>query len=445
MSITLASDALSDAEVTDEVGRENLTAAARLWVRHWPGALAVARLYVEAAEVPGLAAEALVGTVAITATGRGPRSDVPAFVSAAVRELGEDDGDQPFAPDPAMPDIFVSRYLTFSYADLSEAEQRALSGTPLDQDDAIVLGALTALQTSYLAAHLGDAPTNECGPVHLAMLAVAEEPSETFAAPHWLHVSTCAWCTEAFHEVAFSNVALSELIAPDTFVVAPVAVAPVAIAPVEAEPAEELLVDDAVVEEDPIADPITEVTLAVVTPLLLADKAKQDEPAEATASGTHRAGAWTVLKTGRSRVVGGVIAAAALATVALVLGQSNDGSTPTASPRKADVASSHGPTTPSDPTSAATSTGTPTAGAAVDTSTPANPISVPTGVNTRPAATSIPSDHPTPTARTTKPPKPTKGPSAGPSRSPTTPASSPTPTPTPTKSCNPLQHLLGMC
>jgi hypothetical protein len=105
MAITLASDALSDAEITDRIGLGDLESAARLWVRHWPTALDAARRYVGPDEVPGLAAEALIGTVSAIAIGRGPREDVHGFVVEAVRELGEDD--EPPTTGPEHPAVFT--------------------------------------------------------------------------------------------------------------------------------------------------------------------------------------------------------------------------------------------------------------------------------------------------------------------------------------------------
>ena len=116
MAITLASDAISDAEITDAIGLGDLEAAARLWVRHWPTALEAARQYVDRDEVPGLAAEALISTVSAIAIGRGPREDVRGFVLDAVRELGEDD--TPPTPGPDHPPVFVSPMMTHAFSEL---------------------------------------------------------------------------------------------------------------------------------------------------------------------------------------------------------------------------------------------------------------------------------------------------------------------------------------
>ena len=101
MAITLASDALSDAEITDGIGQGDLEAAARLWVRHWPTALTAAREYVGPDEVPGLAAEALIATVSAIAIGRGPRENV----SAAWRIKNRVDGGYDWGPWSCRPNL----------------------------------------------------------------------------------------------------------------------------------------------------------------------------------------------------------------------------------------------------------------------------------------------------------------------------------------------------
>src|SRR5689334_9361071 len=118
MAVTLASDAFSDAVITDGIGRGDVASAARLWVRFWPTALEASRTFVEPPEVPGLAAEALIGTIAAIAVGRGPREDVAAFVRSAVQELGEDD--EPHTPGdaPALPDVFASALMTRAFSGL---------------------------------------------------------------------------------------------------------------------------------------------------------------------------------------------------------------------------------------------------------------------------------------------------------------------------------------
>lgn len=405
MAITLASDSWSDAEVTDAVGRGDLAAAARLWVRHWPAALVAARLYVDRAEVPGLAAEALIGTVSVTAIGRGPREDVGAFVTAAVRELGALD-DEPATPDRStdLPDVFVSPRMTSSFGELPADTQRLLRTVAREHRvEEETEPALTVLQTSYLTTHLDEAPSRECRPAHVAMIAVADGSArDGFAGHTWLHLSTCAWCTEAFHEIAFSNVALDALVTP-AVLNSRLAAVPVAAVVAAAEPPPE---PEIVEEPEPVR------------------------------------GGWLA---GRRRIATAGVLAAAVVAVAVVLSQGlssgEDPTTPTAA-------------TGSQPTSAVP---TPTASdlpepTTTDDATPLAPTaSVPTGsvevAGPQVAASDVPTAAPKPTPKPD--PTPTKAPPADPDPTPSQPPADPDPTPTPsatpTRSCNPLQHLLGFC
>lgn len=400
MAITLAHDSLSDAEVTDGIGRGDLASAARLWVRHWSTALSTARLYVERAEVPGLAAEALIGTISMTALGRGPREDVAGFVTSAVRELGEDD--EPVVLDTdAFPDVYVSPRLTRSFADLHAEDQELLRdlafGVPRDEQTA---RALTVLQTSYLTGHLDEAPTRDCRSTHVALIAAAEQRADTFSNHHWLHMSTCAWCTEAFHELAFSNIALDALLAPtalSTAIVAPESMPEEVAAPVVA----------AVIEEA--------------------------EPSHLEPAG----GVLTLLRGGRNRLLTVVALTAAVALVAVVLSQNLSGNEDPTSPSAASNA---------QPTAESTATGGNDAG--ILGSLEETPWDVPTATVAGPMEIATPKATKTPTASATKPAsKPTKTPSSSPSAPATSapPTNAPAPTPTPTKTCNPLQHLLGFC
>src|SRR5689334_11624430 len=207
MAITLASDALSDAEITDGIGLGDLGSAARLWVRHWPTALEAARQYVGPDEVPGLAAEALIATVSAIAIGRGPREDVDGFVIEAVRELGEDD--EPPVTGPEHPAVFVSPMMTDAFAELDyELQDTLRTAVAVGHLDDEGIRALTVLQHYYLAEHTDRAATPACRRAHIAMMsAVDSSTTEVVPGSTWLHMSTCAWCTEAFHEVAFSNLA----------------------------------------------------------------------------------------------------------------------------------------------------------------------------------------------------------------------------------------------
>lgn len=402
MAITLASHALSDAEITDGIGRGDLASAARLWVRHWSTALNAALLYVERPEVPGLAAEALVGTISMTALGRGPREDVAGFVAAAVRELGEDD--EPVDTNTGdFPEVYVSPRLTRSFGDLHAEDQELLRdlahGVPRNEETA---RALTVLQTSYLTGHLDEAPTRECRSTHVALIAAAEQRTpHVFPNHHWLHMSTCAWCTEGFHELAFSNIALGQLLAPAVLRTAVVAPEPM---PVE------------------VAAPVV---AAVI---------EEAEPSEDLRAG----GVLTLLRGGRNRILTAAALTAAVALVAVVLSQNLAGGDNPTSPTAVNSAES----TPEATATEANDAGTP--GSVEET-----PWEVPSATVAGPMEIASPTATSTPTAaatKTTAAPKPSKTPTSSPSASGTpTPTPTPTPTASPTKTCNPLQHLLGIC
>ncbi|MCW2855774.1 MAG: hypothetical protein JWR52_1389 [Marmoricola sp.] len=423
MAVKLGSDASSDAQITDGVGAGDVGAAGRLWVRFWPVALSSARQFVDPAEVPGLAAEALIGTIASIAVGRGPREDVTTFVQDAVRELGEDDepgaADRSAAPGPAVvhPDVFASRLMSQAFAGLSQESQTILWGGA-DRPEADE--ALTALQSGYVAVHTENAPTAACRQTHRALAEAVRAPSALLAAD-WVHMSSCAWCTEAFHELAFSSVAITALVDPALVaratVVAPVevppATPPVAAAPVLAFP---LFADEPSATEPWLTHDETTETAAV-------------DPEEDAGS--------------RRRLVAmiaGVAAAVIVAVTAIAVAASSQGNGSTTPP---SAGHQHGSsstlpgaspsTTPSD--SATTTSPSPSSSASVDA-----PTASPTPVLVVNNATATPKK---PAPRPTSTPSPTATkPTASPTSKPTTPA----PSPTPTKPyCNLVMHLLGAC
>lgn len=426
MAITLAQDALSDAEITDGIGLGDLESAARLWVRHWPTALEAARQYVTADEVPGLAAEALIATVSAIAIGRGPREDVHGFVIDAVRELGEDD--EPPAPGPEHPAVFVSPMMTHAFSqlesDLQDTLRVAVDTAHLDEGG---VRALTVLQHYYLAEHTDRAESPACRRAHIAMMSVADSSStEGVPGKTWLHMSTCAWCTEAFHEIAFSNVALGDLIVPA--VLAP----PVVAAPVETFP---LFADEVADDPAPFLEPVF---VQPDEPLLhdaLPVPEEDEDEAVAVVGAAH-------VGSRRGRLVAVAIAAAAAVSVLAVIlvGQDDDTTSPTAA--GTDTTTQSAPTTGSGADTQDPLTESPSASTTVDA-----PVAKPT---TRP--TQKPAAGPTAQATPTKPrTTPTKSASHTPSptKAPTSsaPPSTPTPTPSPTQTpyCNPLQHLFGLC
>lgn len=438
MAITLGSVVLSDAEVTDGIGIGDVAAAARLWVRYWPTALSAARMYVESDEVPGLAAEALIGTIAAISVGRGPREDLNAFVTAAVTELGESDEPAPSLTAPAPPEVFVSPMMTRAFAGLSGEDQEILwltiAGEQADQLIAEALnvqtamaaearlGALTALQRDYLAEHTERATDPACHQAHGAM-AAAVSRGKSLGGGTWVHMSECAWCTEAFHELAFSNVAINALV--DRATLEPVV--PVVVPPV-VEPAEPTAVEPAA---------------ALVEPLLEELPPVPYEPDLEPAASSGRSAVLAPLgglRGRRTRIAAGALVAAAAITAGVLVLTSLDGSDDTLNTAGAGQAQAE-PTDepesfvsvapplvddlPTPPTSPATSpTATPTA---------ARVVAPPTQAASTPRPT---------TAAPT--PKPSATPTPTPEPSPTAPTASPTPTPTGPR-CNALAHLLGFC
>jgi hypothetical protein len=432
MAITLAPDALSDAEITDGIGRGDLEFAARLWVRQWTTALEAARQYVSPEEVPGLAAEALIATVSAIAIGRGPREDVHGFVLEAVRELGEDD--EPPAPGPEYPAVFVSPMMTSSFsqldAELQETLRTAVAVGRLDEQG---LRALTVLQHYYLAEHTDRAETPACRRAHIAMMSAADS-SATEGVPRktWLHMSTCAWCTEAFHEVAFTNIALGALVEPAVLTPPTPAVgAPLESFATVAAPFE--MADPAPAAPDTFEEPVY---LAPEEPVLhdaapVPEEYDEDEAALVVATDPGRR---------RGRLVAvGIAAAAAISVVGVILLGQGDGTTaPTAAgtdrTTQAAPSGTAGSKTTVDPV-----TGSPSASTTVDA--PVAPTSTPTSRATAKASPTKSATKPASSPTASKPSTPT------PSSSPTTAQPSPTPSPTatPTKACNRLQHLLRIC
>ncbi|RNL81428.1 hypothetical protein [Nocardioides marmorisolisilvae] len=435
MAITLASDAISDAEITDAIGLGDLEAAARLWVRHWPTALEAARLYVSPDEVPGLAAEALIATVSAIAIGRGPREDVHGFVVEAVRELGEDD--EPPVGGPEHPPVFVSPMMSSSFAQLDPELQDTLrTAVAVGQLDEEGVRALTVLQHYYLAEHTDRAETPACRRAHIAMMSVADS-SATEGVPRktWLHMSTCAWCTEAFHEVAFSNIALGALIEPAVLNPPVVAVgAPLESFETVAAPFE---LEDGAAAEEP-TDFVEPVYLAPEEPLLFDAQPVPEEEDEDEAAAVVAA-AHVGSRRGRLIAIG-IAAAAAVSVVGVILvGQGDDTTAPTAAGTDTTTqAAPSGDATPSDDVedpatespSGFTTVDAPLAPTKAATSK-ATTASTPTKAATKPASTPTRSNPSTPT----------------PTSQPTTsePTPTPTPTATPTKPCNRLQHLLHIC
>lgn len=442
MAITLGSVVLSDAEVTDGIGFGDVAAAARLWVGHWPVALSAARTYVEPDEVPGLAAEALIGTIAAIAVGRGPREDLTAFVVAAVTELGEGD-DPPSASRTATapPEVFTSPMMTRAFAGLAAEDQEILwltiAGEQTDQliaealnlpvSDAAAVrhGALTALQRDYLAEHTERAESAACRQAHGAM-AAAVTRATSLSGSTWVHMSECAWCTEAFHELAFSNVAINALVDRE------------ALAPVVPVVLEDVVTPAVVIPglQDP--GPLEPVAVSAVS----ADPAAAEPvvpPTPLEPGGFHAAPAadrLAFLRRRRVRFAAGAVLTAAAITLGVVVISGLD--SPEGSLASAQTEPDQDTTDQPQPFESVAPPSTdripkPTTTAGSPTPTPSATPTRSAQQSTRPSATPRPRPSTTPTPVV---PKPT------PTSVPTTAVPTPTPTAPP---CNALQHLLGFC
>jgi hypothetical protein len=392
MAITLAPDELSDAEITDEIALGYVGPAARLWVRLWPTAQSAARELVEPAEVPGLAAEALIGTIAAIAVGRGPREDVTAFVRGAVRELGEDDGLPPAQHSGASyPDVFTSPMMSRAFADLPDQDQDILWFTAVGEHaDEERVAVLTALQRDYLTAHTDRAEDGACRLAHGALAgAVAEANPVGLSGETWVHLSSCAWCTEAFHELAFSNTAISALV------------------------------------DRPVRAP----AVAVVDP----------PAAPAHPGGIHAAVASSPGFLRRhGRLMAGVAAAAAVSAVIALVVAGADRSHSAAEAAQSQDASGlpDGTPTPSQTRAVPSLKSVPSPRVR-----PASDAAA--GTDTSDAPSTKPSSRaPKPSGSTSA--SPSAAPAPTPTASPPVPSATPTPTPTATP-CNPLAQLLGLC
>jgi len=451
MAITLGSVVLSDAEVTDGIGFGDVAAAARLWVGHWPIALSAARTYVEPDEVPGLAAEALVGTIAAIAVGRGPREDLTAFVVAAVTELGEGDDPPPASRTTTPPpEVFTSPMMTRAFAGLPAEDQEILwltiAGEHTDQLIAEALnittaeavevryGALTALQRDYLAEHTEYADSTACRQAHGAM-AAAVTRSASLSGATWVHMSECAWCTEAFHELAFSNVAINALVDRDAIARAVAPVVPVALEAVVAPavvipglqdpgPLQPVAATDLSAVPEPVTEPA-----ALLTP---------PEP-----GGFHAAPAASPLGflRRRARVVAGALVTAAAITVGVVVITGLNG--PDGSPASAQTDQDQTAPDDSDEFPDSFESVAPPAAEEIPKPTQTAPASPKPSVTATPTLAADPIPRPSATPR----PSPTSTPTtATPKPSPTSVPTTVAPTPTPTAPpCNALQHLLGFC
>jgi hypothetical protein len=451
MAITLAADALSDAEITDGIALGDLGCAARLWVRLWPTSLNAARDLVGPGEVPGLAAEALIGTIAAIAIGRGPREDVKPFLRGAVRELGDHGGPPPPGYAGAWsPDVSTSPIMSGAFARLPDLVQDLLWITVVgDRADEIIadalgisttaaatvrIDALTTLQRDHLAAHADRVADPACHRAHHALALAVEDPGAAgLSRETWMHLSACAWCTTAFHELVFSNAAIGALV---DRAATPSPVVPPVVPPVVAPD---------------VGAPEVEVEVAGG----LDEPARANPPDEPPPRGRLHADVASsppgfVRRHGRV-LAGAVVVVAGAAVVALVVaGIGSDRSAPpeaagppTVTPTPAAGSALHGasPST-SDATEAVGSTpGTVVGDLPSTTVTPRAPKS-------RTVAPSSPSATPTPQPSATTPsveppaastPTPTPTPTPPPP-----PPPPPTPTPTP-EPCSALAHLLGLC
>lgn len=446
MAITLAPEELTDAEVTDRIGLGDLDAAARLWVRHWPTALEAAHTLVDSPEAPGLAAEALIGTITAVAVGRGPREDVAGFVIQAVRELG-DGAPAPSADQPRLPEIFPSARMTRALEQLPAADQSALREA-VAGSGAITAergtAALTALQRDYLAATLEASASEDCHAALGGFAAWTVGTAGSFSGAAWIHVSTCPVCTEAFHELAHANVALVALTGIQPTAAPAAAAVPITPAPITPAP---IATAASAVHTEATAASDETATLPAVPPEDIAEDIPESSPEAEPGRRRRKALLWW-----------GGAAAGTAAVLALVLVVANTGgeddpalvdaaATPSASP-SLDVPFVLEPeSTPSaDPTRKRTRSAQPSPSATAAPTLAANPAptAAATSSSAAPSATSKPS------SSADKPSgggggKPSGSGSKTPTPTPTSSTPEPTPEPTPTPNCNFMQHLFALC
>jgi hypothetical protein len=456
MAFTLARDELTDEELVELIGRGDLRAAACFWVRHWPTALTASRGLVEPAEVPGLAAEALIGTLAAVRVGTGPRDHAAVFVIDAVHELGGEEYLVEHLAGPAYPDVFASSTMAAAFDDLPIADRQllwaALADGYGDADLATSLGttaaeaaarhdaALGELQTGYLRRHAAVAVRAECATTHELLAAAVADPSTTLPRETGVHVSECVVCTEAFHELAHSSVDLRPLLGagayPGPLPTAAQMPRAVAAPVLEETPAPEPTEVPAPLPAfDPAPEPVS-VAKAAILPEL--DGEVAEEPR-------------------RRRSLALVLTAAGLAAavaLAFNLTGGSSGTTPLAAgaaPEDTPTGQYSAPSLPGvDPAVATPSTTA--SGSATPTATPTGTASPDDAVTDEPDADDpTPSSTPsrTPTSKPT-PATPTKtstpDPDPTPTPTPSDPPATEVPEPTPTKApCNLVQKLLGLC
>ena len=324
--------------------------------------------------------------------------------------------------------------MTSSFAQLDPELQDTLrTAVAIGQLDDEGLRALTVLQHYYLAEHTDRAETPACRRAHIAMMSVADS-SATEGVPRktWLHMSSCAWCTEAFHEVSFSNVALGALVEPAVLTPPMPAVgAPLESFDTVAAPFEAAAVAPAV--EPAFEEPVY---VAPEEPLLFDAQPvpeEEDEDEGAVALAAAHAGR----RSGRLVAIG-IAAAAAISVVGVILiGQHDDTTSPTAA--GTDTTTQAAPTGDPTPSDDALVTDSPSGSATVDA-----PRAPSTTRAARPTVRSTPTKAATqPVSTPTRSTPSTSTPTSHPTTSSPTPTSSPTATPT--KRCNALQHLFGLC
>jgi hypothetical protein len=478
MAFALDLGGLTDAELVDRVAVGDPEATAVLWVRLWPVAVSVARHSVPTEEVPGLAAEALVGTLAGLALGATLTSDLVTTLTRSVEELAAGERSRATPALYAGDAIAVSDRLREVFGTLSPEDRRLLWAARVQGQDADELAAaltvtqveatalaaeaLSRLQVGYARRHTALAATGTCVDVHALLGRAAEAATaEPFDGGTWAHLSECAVCTDAFHELAHTSSALGSLLGPDVDP-GPLLVA----ASTDLFPAPEhapVEVAAAALAEAPVALPPPPEHEIGAGPKRRATHAARAEPVRHRPRRLSRVDRddraeraeleeTTLADRLRTPALLGALALVVIGVVVATLEHAESHPQPYAASSGSSTSTPTG-----TPTARPTSTGSTGDRSGATQVRPASrtsaqtSASTPTTAATRAAAPATKAPQTEPTARpTSTAPSPTGSPTTGPTSGPTTgPTTGPTSTPTGGGSllggCTTVTHLIGLC
>ncbi|WP_183407699.1 RNA polymerase sigma factor [Nocardioides marmoriginsengisoli] len=222
-------------------------AAAVLWVRSWPSALAVARFVAaDTGDAEDLASEAMATVFAAIARGAGPTDVVRAYVATTIRNLHttalrrqrrtgtpvELDDDRVLRLVAETPDVTESALVGRAFRGLPDRWRQVLwatlvEGRPGDQVAtelgiapsavyALKARALEALRQRYLTEHALPGCDPECAEVHRSLAATVRGRNRRTADDRqvWQHLRGCAHCAEGYRELSAINTRLGALLGP---------------------------------------------------------------------------------------------------------------------------------------------------------------------------------------------------------------------------------------